>query len=231
MKERPILFNGAMVRAILSGAKTQTRRVVKNIPWREGCNPQFSQAAAFSNHGDFRIAGSEEMTTSFRCPYGQPGDRLWVRETHAIFPTHGQHRADGERWGPWGGLPSTVSDDGKQIAYYCEGFDRCDPGRWRPSIHMPRWACRILLEITAVRLERLQAGDGDTDFESRYLPEGINRIHHGDGDYYYSAFRDEPHPTNWNQPEDAFRELWTSTGGDWHSNPWVWVIEFKRVEA
>lgn len=104
-------------------------------------------------------------------------------------------------------------------------------GRVRPSIHMPRWASRILLEITAVRVERLQGGDGETAFESRYLAEGVNRIHHGDGEYYYSAFRNEPHPKNWCDPFDAWRELWVSINGieSWEANPWVWVVEFKRV--
>ncbi|MGE4408422.1 hypothetical protein [Pseudomonas sp.] len=102
--------------------------------------------------------------------------------------------------------------------------------KWRPSIHMPREACRLALEITGVRIERLHAGDGDVPYESRYLAEGINRIHHGDGDFYYSAFRDEPAPNNWTDPFDAWRELWKSTGADWDSNPWVWVIEFKVAD-
>ncbi|WP_225540366.1 hypothetical protein [Xanthomonas sp. XNM01] len=207
-----------MVRAILSGQKTQTRRAVKRIPWRAGANQNFSHAAPFQNAGEFRIAGHDELTIGFRCPYGQPGDRLWVRETHAIFPAYGQRRTDGERWGPWGGLPTTVSEDGKQIAYYREGFDRCDPGRWRPSIHMPRWACRLVLEITNVRVERLQAISpadalaegamewaGEQDTQIRDLDAGDERI--------------------------AFSALWDSTGGDWDSNPWVWVIEFQGQRA
>src|SRR5690606_3581232 len=101
----------------------------------------------------------------------------------------------------------------------------------RPAIHMPRSMCRLVLEITDVRVERLQAGDGEVPYESRYLAEGINRIHHGDGAFYYSAFRDEPDPKNWIDPFDAWRELWTSTGGDWDSDPWVWAISFKRIDG
>jgi len=205
MRERPILFNDVMVRVLMSGAKTQTRRVAKGV------------VAMHARTGE-ALAKLDSAGPRVLCPFGQPGDRLWVREAHAIFQTHGQHRADGERWGPWGGLPSTVSDDGKQIAYYREGFDRCDPGRWRPSIHMPRWASRLVLEITDVRVERLQAiSDGDA------LAEGIEELNgrftHNRGKYGCRSAC------------GAFVQLWESTGGNWDSNPWVWVIEFKRLEV
>lgn len=170
------------------------------------------------------------------CPYGRPGDRLWVRETWSIEMLAG--------YGTDKGYESEYeiryrADDGERPIHVAAGEP--DPylalydsqqGAWRPSIHMPRLASRILLEVTAVRVERLQAGDGETAFESRYLAEGINRIHHGDGEYYYSAFRDEPHPKNWCDPFDAWRELWVSINGidSWNANPWVWVVEFKRVE-
>lgn len=114
------------------------------------------------------------------------------------------------RWGPWGGLPTFVSDDGKQIACYREGFDRCDPGRWRPSIHMPRWACRLVLEITAVRVERLQAISTQD-----CLAEGITTR------FKVADAADEL--------RIQFRDLWNDTGSDWNSNPWVWVVEFKVV--
>lgn len=200
-KERPILFNGAMVRAILAGQKTQTRRAVKGVALDWLGSAKFTPEYVASPGNGL-------------CPFGQPGDRLWVREAHATFPTHGQHRADGERWGPWGGLPTTVSEDGKQIAYYREGFDRCDPGRWRPSIHMPRWACRLVLEITDVRVERLQAIS-----EADALAEGV-----GAESVEGLTFAGVERPAGF-----AFRDLWISTGGGWDSNPWVWVIEFKRV--
>lgn len=204
MREHPVLFKGAMVRAILAGQKTQTRRVIKPHPF---------EASFLDAPGQHRPSVATSMGVHLlTCPFGQPGDRLWVRETHAIFTTHGQHRTDGERWGPWGDLPTTVSDDGKQIAYYREGFDRCDPGRWHPSIHMPRWACRLVLEIDAVRVERVQAISAQD-----CIAEGITtRFTVDDGN---------------DDLRIQFRDLWTSTGGDWDSNPWVWVIEFKRVEA
>ncbi len=157
-------------------------------------------------------------------PIRQTRRRLWVREAHAIFNTHGQHRADGERWGPWHGLPTTVSDDGKQIVYYREGFDRCDPGCWRPSIHMPRWACRLVLEITDVRVERLhEISDSECWAEGaieRARPDqfSVYSVIGADGKAYLS-------------PRGAFSTLWNSTGGDWASNSWVWVIEFKRAEG
>ena len=199
MRERPILFNGAMVRAILAGQKTQTRRVAKGV------------AAVHARTGE-ALADVDSAGPRVQCPFGQPGDRLWVREAHAIFPTHGQHRADGERWGPWSGLPTTISPMGGEIAYYREGFDRSGPGRWRPSIHMPRWACRLVLEITAVRVERLQAISTQD-----CLAEGITTR------FKVADAADEL--------RIQFRDLWNDAGDDWDSNPWVWVIEFRRCLA
>ena len=191
MKERPILFSREMVRAILAGRKTQTRRVAK----------------AFDGKGDLdKILA--RFTRQKGCPYGEPGDRLWVREAHSIFDAHGQHRDDDKRWGPWGGLPTVVSPDGAKIAYFREGFDRSGQNRWRPSIHMPRWASRITLEITDVRVEKLRdISEGDV------IREGCpDDVLYGRGWY---------------------RDLWNEINGDdaWGANPWVWVIEFRRVES
>lgn len=214
MKERPILFSAPMVRAILEGRKTVTRRV---------CNGQ----RELSNEHDFRLDC---------CPYGQPGARLWVRETHSIYPAHGQHRADGLRWGPWAGLPTVVSPDGTQIAYFREGFDRSDPGRWRPSIHMPRWASRITLEVTGVRVERLQ----DITPE-QILAEGVQipATPEGQALIDISTKHGAAHflpRLDGASTADLLRAhwaaLWVQINGidSWHANPWVWVVEFKRLE-
>lgn len=215
MTERPIPFDDATVRAILAGHKSQIRRVIKNIPWRGGCNPNFSQASAFSNAGEFRIAGSQEMTTGFRCPFGRPGDRLWVREKWAP-----------RTLGRWGVL------DKHMLPLYRASEDRPEwEGIWRRSVHMPRWACRLVLEITDVRVERLhQISHRDA------IKEGARRIDVPAGyDQKYStdpvAWADivEGRADAYNDPRHAFRDLWTSTVGDWDTNPWVWVIEFKRI--
>lgn len=210
MRERPILFSAPMVRAILAGRKSQTRRLMS------------------SKHAQFFDQSAAQMIGAWNrrpLPHGKVGDRLWVRETHAIFASHGQHRDDGVRWGPWAGLPTAVSPDGTQVAYFKEGFDRCDPGRWRPSIHMPRWASRITLEITGVRVERLQ----DIS-EADCWAEGIEEVIDG--------FSDESQRDTANRLgcaiEDArplFCQLWESINGCgiWDKNPPVWVIEFKRV--
>lgn len=210
MRERPILFSGPMVRAILEGRKTVTRRVCRDQP-HVTATESFGVAWPDGKGTDTITGGGAPGCYLDRAPY-QVGDRLWVREAHTIFPTHGRHREDGMRWGPWAGLPTVLSADGTQVAYFREGFDRCDPGRWRPSIHMPRWASRITLEVTAVRVERLQ----DIS-EGQAMAEGI------DGEALFRAQGYAPL---------AFERLWESINGSgsWAENPWVWVVEFKRVE-
>ncbi|MCM2317845.1 MAG: hypothetical protein NDI93_00770 [Pseudomonas sp.] len=235
MKERPILFSGPMVRALLEGRKTVTRRAIKHqpdVPVTDAIpRRNYPHGPATVNwywrpqHG--HLNGAPSHGWDFKCPYGEPGDRLWVRETWMDLRGTGvEHRPTPDSplqryaYGA-DSPPGSASDEARK-----------DFGlKWRPSIHMPRAASRILLEITAVRVERLQDGEGETTFESRYLAEGINRIHHGDGEYYYHAFESEPGPRNWIDPFDAWRELWTSVNGStsWAANPWVWVVEFKVV--
>ena len=220
MKERPILFSAPMVLATLEGRKGVTRRAVKGLQvpkenpaqgetrMRWSAVGQRDARYGFCVFGETEEACAMELGEFGACPYGRRDDRLWVREAF--------RDARGALAG--------------RVLYRASGDIACG---WKPSIHMPRWASRLLLAITAVRVERLQDGEGETAFESRYLAEGINRIHHGDGAYYYSAFRDEPHPQNWCDPFDAWRELWVSINGveSWDANPWVWVVEFKRLEV
>lgn len=182
MKERPILFSAPMVRAILDGSKTQTRRL---------CKP--ANEAALSavvgpfdcpelGHGHF---GDEEGDLQFLCPYGQPGDRLWVRETFAEIGARLTYKAD--------------TDDGAH----------CMVKRWIPSIHMPRIDSRILLEIVSVRVERLQdISDQDA------MAEGVDAAAYGKSHRY------------------GYSRLWEEINGagGWAANPWVWVVEFKRVQ-
>lgn len=192
MSERPILFSGPMVRAILEGRKTQTRRVVKPQPDEVCC------------------------ATPIRPRPYETGMRLWVRETFSRHFSHGQHRDDGLRWEPWGGLPSKVSPDGREIVYYREGFDRCGHGTWRPSIYMPRWASRITLEITDVRCQRLQ----DISCADA-IAEGVRPSANSQ-----TIDCDTP------DPRHEFRALWNSINAKrapWESNPLVWAITFRRV--
>lgn len=237
IKERPVLFSSPMVRAILEGRKTVTRRVMANqlnVGWR--LHPEFPLSTINSAHpkkGRFGALIRRELSPGsgkfehdlIPSPYGQPGDRLWVRESFSgpwcMEATEGCAAVPPSKWG-----------QSSRIWYWADGEPtHGDWTRPRPSIHMPRWASRILLEITAVRVERLQEGEGETAYESRYVAEGINEIHHGDGEYYYHAFQSEPGPGNWCDPFDAWRELWVSVNGaeSWNANPWVWVVEFKRV--
>jgi len=195
MKERPILFSDAMVRAILDGRKTQTRRVVKPQPIGR-IDPVFS----YTPNGLEIAFGPENLRANgcprwWRCPYGKPGDRLWVRE--AWRQDHGESNFD-------------YLADGKPGSILDEEFDRW---KWRPSIHMPRSASRILLEITGVRVERVQ---------------DISRVDaRAEGCTAQTGRRSKT-------PEGAFRELWDSINADRNYgcdvNPWVWVVEFKRVQ-
>lgn len=175
MKERPILFSAPMVRALLDGRKTQTRRVVKP-------QPTATREEAIRTYGKGGTFILEAGFFGVRCPYGQLGDRLWVRET----------------WGACAGSPVYRADDNATCP---------DGGRWKPSIHMPRWASRITLEVTGVRVERLQ----DISEEDA-IAEGVPEQ------------RGDP----W-----AFQCLWDSINGarercSWAANPWVWAITFSR---
>ncbi|HCA7895008.1 TPA: hypothetical protein MX478_001765 [Pseudomonas aeruginosa] len=205
MKERPILFTGPMVRAILEGRKTVTRRVVSP-------QPDFLGSMVDPNTPFKTLdAGLHARIT---CPYGEPGDRLWVREAWAA-----DAQVDAI-------APSDLSQ-GEPIWYPADlsvrqtGCSMISKGRVRPSIHMPRWASRILLEITAVRVERLQ----DIS-EEQALAEGVR----GEPcDHARQACADIG---CWGDTaKGAFGFLWESLNGEgsWAANPWVWVVEFKRV--
>ena len=216
MKERPILFNGEMVRAILDGRKTQTRRVVKPAP------EMVADHSIEPWEGDPGILQKLLAQNGRNCPFGQPGDLLWVRETHAIVPrTAYTHSAGVEQ--------VLRPHDNHDAAVFREGWERSKPGRWRPSIHMPRWASRITLEITDVRVERLQdISEDDARSEGCNAPLYVNdnrgRWGPPRGETLSSAF---PSAKHW------FSCLWESINGagSWAKNPWVWVVEFKSLEA
>jgi hypothetical protein len=245
-KERPILLNDAMVLAVLDDRKTVTRRAVKGDQIPRLTYPDHSEPwVAVGQHDrryGFVVYGQTEESCAAKlgkfgaCPFGQPGDRLWVRESwqdvHPAQVADGRYSQPGRAGipGPPGVAYRTIyRADGPypQIYYTHEHPYRAlqqDPSHghswpaengftgWRPSIHMPRWACRILLEVTDVRVERLQ-----DITPSQCIAEG--------------AFREEDKALGRGQEAvTAFAELWRTTGGDWDANPWVWVVEFKRIE-
>lgn len=222
MTERGMIFNGEMVRAILDGRKTQTRREVKlnldiaslatTYDWAtslaanhyQGLTEEQIQQKAESLRGVIHpvILGNGQMV-SIICPHGKPGDRIWVRET----------------WNKYGGLLTYRADhdwiDDMRKETVCTA-------KWVPSIHMPRWASRILLEITDVRVERLNAiSQEDAQAEGMELTGW--RPTYSDPDSGGEVWT----------PYDNFAQLWESIYGEesWKANGWVWVISFKRVEG
>lgn len=227
MAERPILFNGEMVRAILAGQKTQTRRAVKGV---RGDNCLTMRKATKTKGGI--VTHVLDATERGLCPFGQPGDRLWVRERFKPVASGQVKNGYGEiRYGyayeadsstRWNKRPTIIHDLTGQPS---KGPMQFQQSPWRSSICMPHRACRILLEITAVRVERLQAiSEADAIAEgadASVLPHiRLPRTHPRVGlPMIYAGHR------------EIFADLWDSTGGDWDSNPWVWVIEFKRVEV
>lgn len=218
MKERPILFSAPMVRVLLDGSKTQTRRICKPAQLYglshviEVPDPQ--ERGQVYNGSHF---GDEEGDVQFACPYGGRGDRLWVREAFA--------RIDGQTR-PW------IETDYR--ATYQHGDRLGDTlgikKRWTPSIHMPRHASRITLEVTGVRVERL----GDIS-EADAIAEGIKTIQvGGDGQVrWLNYMAPESKVAAFGDPRRSFWSLWEAINGreSYDANPWVWVISFKREQS
>lgn len=217
IKERPILFSGAMVRAILEGRKVKTRRIVKPQP--EFSMPLFNlpNSTTWGYHSGIDWGDPEEPTWS--CPYGQAGDRLWVRETWRPALTENEHECFAYR--------ATMSYRcNKPMPGDWESMTAINGG-WKPSIHMPRKASRIILEVTNIRVERLQ----DISEEDA-IAEGVER----EGDQWKCYSKCPDHERGYFKRTSAtasFMSLWDSInakrGYSWDSNPWVWVVEFKQL--
>ena len=231
VKEKPILFNAEMVRAVLEGRKTQTRRVVKGLPGDAelvGFKDGYATFAFMEDYGD---GVKVETWETVRCPYGQPGGRLWVRETWAHYQTvNAVHRIDGRAFSEVSdGLAGyradghgTIEDFRRHIA----SMSDCDleaveinGDRWRPSIHMTRWASRITLEVVSVRVERVQEiKPWELALEGINVPPGPPM----GPQQFINVWRPK------------FIALWDSInekrGYGWDQNPFVWCVEFKRVD-
>lgn len=198
MKERSILFNSEMVRSVLAGRKTQTRRVIRHrhhgTPIRYlGYIPERAKHWFMGDCDSFELAS----------PYGKVGDRLWVREAFELVPASAYRSSD---------VQQTVDpNQPDQSAIYRAGWPLSTSGlRWRPSIHMPRWASRIQLEVVSVKVQELQSIS-----ENDAVAEGV-----------------QPRKRTAVQ---MFVKLWdsinTARGIPWKSNPWVWVVEFKLIQS
>jgi hypothetical protein len=228
MTERPILFSAPMVRALLNGSKTQTRRVCEPAatlsavvavqdPRERGQRPPYYTPGWF---------GDEDGEVQFFSPYGKPGDRLWVREAYRLTAPFdqdsparvGERCTDAGYRKPW--APIHYEADGARDNWEHVGtppYPECSPvaGKLRPGMFMCRWMSRIDLEVTGVRVERL---DGISAADA--IAEGIN-----------------PHPDHHDRPRNSlygpirtYRDLWEQINGagSWAANPWVWVVEFRR---
>ena len=258
MKERGMIFNGEMVRALLSGQKTQTRREVKlnldiaclatTYDWAtslaanhyQGLTEEQIQQKAESLRGVIHpvILDNGQMV-SIICPHGKPGDRIWVRETWGVVSHELDEDGRIQSWTP--DRPATAIHEmpfgngyySGHAIYAADGDftwgddDGYEDGRscWKPSIHMPRAASRILLEITAVRVERLNAISGE-DATAEGVPTAGSLLTDYPGTFLTPK-------GDFATGKVAFQRLWESIYGDesWQANPWVWVIEFKLVEG
>lgn len=201
MKERPILFSAPMVRALLAGTKTQTRRIIKPAP-REDISIGGVRGLVVNG----QVTDADGWAAWNRCLYGRPGDRLWVREAWRSGRLT-------DRFPPREMTPHPVW-------YEADGQapDACN-GKLRPGMFMPRWASRITLEVTGVRVERLQdISDADA------VAEGIGLNEHAIGVPLTN-------PAGETMPRATYRVLWDSINGAgaWERNCWVWVVEFRRL--
>lgn len=243
IKERPILFKGEMVRAILEGRKTETRRVIKPQPrfgyWmgmdcRRNKSPQ-NHYFFSSKEASYKIQPHEGHDYILvKCPYGKPGERLWVRETWVLNYV-GKPIPKKRPVEPITGEPGEIfyQADGEQEACFWDESGL----KWKPSIHMPRWASRIDLEIVKVGVERLQditeddsraEGCKSSPFDISDTLEVINDPKSTkETRELAKLFCGGTLTAKWD-----FWNLWTEINGEdsWQANPWVWVIEFRRVK-
>lgn len=240
MRERPIIFSAPMVRAILDGRKTQTRRVVKPQPSSE----LLADFAAIRAMRGSNRTDAQMLSDCLSCPYGAPGDQLWLKEAFS---------------GPWcmeaqGGMAATPPSKWgatSRIWYWADGSPtHGDWTRPRPSIHMPRWASRITLEIESVRVERLQdISEADAEAEGceanpypgpwwqGYRDVGNGRLIHQQSigetppEWMIEPKRMYDHKHLDMSAVDAYRALWFQINGldSWKANPWVWVVSFRRI--
>lgn len=218
MIERPILFSASMVQAILAGNKTQTRRVAQNV--------RHPDLGNWYTPGALVLEHEPQHVIERACPYGEPGDQLWVRETwqgplldedqREVFRQDGSDAFKKPEFCAYRATDTlaAIDDDGNELG-------------WRPSIHMPRWASRIQLEITAIRIERLQ----DISEEDAKA-EGADCLISDNVTPETRAMLSFPLMENGSPYRNGFAHLWELINGDdaWDKNPWVWVIEFRRIE-
>lgn len=211
MRERPILFNDAMVRAILDGSKWQTRRPVK----------LGAEAMAYVN--SFRSPITRDSRVMSWCPFGAPGDLLWVRECFALGRVFDESRA--------AELPITERD--VPVWFRADGGadeSWSNRGKWRPSIHMPRWASRLTLRVADVRVERVQditeedaRAEGVRKDDAAVVIDADGKIRSDLSHTYRGAFA-----AAW---DSIYGKRDPSTPESWTANPWVWVVSFERVEV
>ena len=241
MMERPILFSGPMVQAILAGRKTMTRRIAKHIKelniesyereeklftsWTVKFEPGFRKIRASHSGGLLTKEEALCFIANEYCPHGRIGDRLWVREAFGEVYDICEHpemdSCPDERWH----IEWKYRADSEQPVIEHGYFTG-----WKPSIHMPREVSRIVLEITDIRIERLQ----DIS-EADALAEGVEPVEiicSRDGEK--TAYRDYEFSGIYpNSPKDSFKSLWRKINGadSWAANPWVWVVEFKVIQG
>lgn len=203
--DRPIILNAAMVRAVLSGQKTQTRRPIKVQPGADIVD------VGYDYHADLWLGNTQEdndlgycSSWAERCPFGKDGDRLWVRETWTAAmhepkgPTDCLYRAD---------------DNG--------GVEDLAEAKWTPSIHMPRWASRITLPLISVRVERVQDISEADAWAEGYGAHWQKRVKEAGADG----------PLGYPDARGWFAMLWDELYGTWAQNPWVWVLEWSKAEV
>lgn len=229
VKERPIIFSGEMVKTILDGKKTMTRRVVKSDFINNYKHAHIiKQSSDKSREGkayfyDKPVGGMVLSSQLVSNPYGKVGDRLWVRETHHVIGGIADYEIEEIKQG--------LQDVKNFVSYKADGYGNPCDGGWTSPMFIPRWASRILLEITDIRVERLQ----DIS-EADAVKEGIRSLstYRGSSNTLYPDYSGKIHGL-FKNPIDSYHTLWYSLnakkGYPWSSNPWVWVVEFKVIEV